>query len=246
MHPHEKIGGITSNSSRIQDFAEFIDDCNLMELESFRLPYTWFKKIRESSSIFKKLDRVPTNDQWTLYFRYASVENLPINGSNHGPIVLHLDKQMVEIKSRTFRCEEFWFHIPGFIDVVKGSWNTIFVGSNAFQLIKIIQVFRQTVKTWNKRQVGKLEENLKQIEKEIDMGARDFNVKSTQCFPPGKQCYNVYLTQKLNQVLKLKEIKWAHKSRQSWTQLGDKYNRYFQTLALNRRRKNKIWKIRDA
>ena len=76
---------------------------------------------------------------------------------------------MVEIKSRTFRCEEFWFHIPGFIDVVKGSWNTIFVGSNAFQLIKNIQVFRQKVKTWNKREVGKLEENLKQIEKEIDM-----------------------------------------------------------------------------
>ena len=47
-------------------------------------------------------------------------------------------------------------------------------------------------------------------------------------------------------MLKLKEIKWAHKSRQSLTQLGDKYNRYFQTLALNRRRKNKIWKIRDG
>ena len=35
------------------------------------------------------------------------------------------------------------------------------------------------------------------------------------------------------------------KSRQTWTHLGDKNNRYFQTLTLNRRRK-KNWKIRDV
>ena len=57
---------------------------------------------------------------------------------------------------------------------------------------------------------------------------------------------NVYLSQKLNQVLKLEEIKWSQKARQTWTQLGDKNNRYFQTLALDRRRKHKIWKKRDS
>ena len=153
----------------MQDFAEFIDDCNLMELESFGLPYTWFNKRRESLSIFEKPDRVLTNDQWILYFRDSRVENLPIIGLDHGPIVLNLDKKMVEIKSRPFRCEEFWFHILGFIDVVKDSWNTIFVGSNAFRFIKTILVFRHKVKTWIKREVGKLEGNLNQIEKEIDM-----------------------------------------------------------------------------
>ena len=57
---------------------------------------------------------------------------------------------------------------------------------------------------------------------------------------------NVYLSQKLNQVLKLEDIKWSQKARQTWTQLGDKNNSYFQTLTLNRRSKNKIWKIRDS
>ena len=49
---------------------------------------------------------------------------------------------------------------------------------------------------------------------------------------------NVNLSQKFIQVLKLEEIKWAQKSRQAWTQLVDKNNRYFQMVALNRRRKN--------
>ena len=57
---------------------------------------------------------------------------------------------------------------------------------------------------------------------------------------------NLDLSQKLDQVLKLEEIKWVQKSRQNWTQLGDRNNRYFQTITLNRRRKNRIWKIRDS
>ena len=46
-------------------------------------------------------------------------------------------------------------------------------------------------------------------------------------------------------MMKLEEIKWAQKSRQAQTQLGNKNNCYFQMLALNKRNKNKIWKIRD-
>ena len=75
----------------MQNFAEFIDNCHLMEPESFGLPYTWFIKRRESSSFFGKLDSL-INDQWILYFRDVRVENLPIIGLDHGPIVLHLEK----------------------------------------------------------------------------------------------------------------------------------------------------------
>lgn len=47
-------------------------------------------------------------------------------------------------------------------------------------------------------------------------------------------------------MLKLDKIKWGQKSRQTQIQLWDKNNPYFQTIDLNRRRKNKIWKIRDS
>ena len=46
LYPREKIDGTTVNSSRMQNFAKFIDNCHLMELESFGLPYTWFNKMR--------------------------------------------------------------------------------------------------------------------------------------------------------------------------------------------------------
>ena len=163
-----KIGGTNGNSSRMQNFANFIDNCHLLELESFGLPYTWFNKRRYFSSIFEKLDRVLINDQWIHSFRDARAENLPIIGSNHRPIVLHLDKRDIWIKAKPFRCE-FWFHISGFIDVVNKAWSTNFIDSNTFQLVKKIQVFRQKVKVWNKYEVRNLEANIKQIEKKIDV-----------------------------------------------------------------------------
>ena len=91
----------------MHDFVEFIDSCYLLELESFGLPFTWFNKSCDSSSIFEKLGKVLINEQWLYSFKDARVENLPIIGSDHGSIVLHLDKRKFEIKIKPFRCEEF-------------------------------------------------------------------------------------------------------------------------------------------
>ena len=126
------------NTSIMHDFVEFINSCHLLKLESFGLPFTWFDKRSDSSSIFEKLDRVLIKEQWMYSCKDARVENLPIIGFDHGPIILYLDKRNFEIKTKTFRCEEFWFHILGFSDVVREAWSTHFVGSNAFELVKKI------------------------------------------------------------------------------------------------------------
>ena len=114
-----------------------------------------------------------------------------------------------------------------------------FIGSNAFsaQLVKKTQVFKHKVRDWIRRDVGNLEENIKQLERDIDIVQ---GVLMTDPHNISLQKKNVDLSQNLNQVLKLEEIKWAQKSRQAWTQLVDKNNRYFRTIALNRRKKNKI------
>ena len=52
-------------------------------------------------------------------------------------------KKVIDIKTKPFRCEQFWFQILIFINVVKEAWKLKFVGSNSFQLVKKIQVFRK-------------------------------------------------------------------------------------------------------
>ena len=70
--------------------------------------------------------------------------------------------------------------------------------------MKKIQCFRQIVKAWNKQVVGNLETNIEQVEKEIEF------VQGTLMVDPHNvtlQKKNLDLSQKLDQVLKLEEIK---------------------------------------
>lgn len=90
----------------LQDSGNFIDSCHLLELESFGLPYTWFNKRKDSSIIFEKLDRVLVDDCWIPFIKDSGVKSLPI-GSNHGPVVLHIDRRTMKSKVKPFRCEEF-------------------------------------------------------------------------------------------------------------------------------------------
>ena len=129
----------------MHDFPEFIDSCHLLELESFGLPFTWFNKRGDSSSIFEKMDMVLINEQSIYSFKVARIENLPIIRFDHGPIVLDLDKINFKIKAKLFRFEEFWFHILGFSDVVREAWST-FLASNAFQLVKKFNVLGKLLK----------------------------------------------------------------------------------------------------
>ena len=63
LYLFEKMGGNQGNISRMQDFGDFIDNCHLLDLESFELPYTWFNKRKDSASIFEMLDRILINEQ---------------------------------------------------------------------------------------------------------------------------------------------------------------------------------------
>ena len=83
------------------------------------------------------------------------------------------------------------------------------------------------MKDWNKLEVGNLEENIKQLEIEIDIAQGILMANPHNAYLQKK---NVDLSQKLSQLQKLDEIKWAQKSRQAWTQLRDKNNRYFKTF----------------
>ena len=125
LYPHKIIGGNKRNTSRMQDFGYFIDNCHLLDLESFGLSYTWFNKRKDSVSIFEKLDWFLINEQWGSSIKDSRVKNPPIIGPDHGPIVLHLEK-------RIWESEEFWFHILGFSDIVKEAWSFHFAGSDAF------------------------------------------------------------------------------------------------------------------
>lgn len=57
----------------------------------FGLSYTWSNNRTHLDAVFEKLDRVVADPHWLTLYRSARVENLPIEGSSYGPILLTMD-----------------------------------------------------------------------------------------------------------------------------------------------------------
>ena len=89
------------------DFAEFIYSCHQLELESFGLPFTWFNKRSDSSSIFEKLDRILINEQWIYSCRDSRVENLPILGPIMDSLSCILIKEILSLNLNLLGVKNF-------------------------------------------------------------------------------------------------------------------------------------------
>lgn len=89
--------------------------------------------------------------------------NLPIVESDHGMLVLYTSKQR-KFERRPYWFEAMWTTHPQCEQMVKEAWLTEGRGSQAFNLIRILNVTRDMLRNWNKNEFGKLEERRKSIE----------------------------------------------------------------------------------
>ncbi|KAK9265469.1 hypothetical protein L1049_012595 [Liquidambar formosana] len=150
---HEKKGGNAGNSSRINDFMEFIDRCNLIDIGHIGLPYTWYNKREGIDAIFERLDRVLVNLDWLNDYPNAWVDNLPIMGSDHGPILLVTDKETNKGR-KPFKFETVWMDSPKMENIVRDAWSSNVQGSNSFRLARKISKFCSLACDWNKNNFG--------------------------------------------------------------------------------------------
>lgn len=100
--------------------------------------------------VFGRLDRVVANPAWLISFKDAYVENLPIIGSVHGPILLSTDGSMKPVRFPPFRVEAKWLLYDSFRNLVEQSWKKFVHGSSAFQLMRKTEFLKKDIKQWKK------------------------------------------------------------------------------------------------
>lgn len=66
-------------------FQIFLNQGNHCSLNASGVPFTWTNNQRDNTVIYERLDMVVANPQWFNIFPSASLENLPIVGTDHGP-----------------------------------------------------------------------------------------------------------------------------------------------------------------
>ncbi|GJV34890.1 RNA-directed DNA polymerase, eukaryota, reverse transcriptase zinc-binding domain protein [Tanacetum coccineum] len=99
--------GKSTISNDMQEFLDYVHNIGVEDLCMSGMFYTWIKSPSSpNTSIFKKLDRVMANDEFTSKFKNDHVVFYPFIVSDHSPTVLIIPKGMIKRK-KSFKFANF-------------------------------------------------------------------------------------------------------------------------------------------
>lgn len=98
----EKEGGVPHEARKVLSFREMMDDCGLRNRATKGVAFTWWNKRSDAHSIRERIDRVMINVDWLETFPMSIVNQLPLVGFDHAPLVLQLCFQDKKKMSKAF------------------------------------------------------------------------------------------------------------------------------------------------
>ena len=165
-NPNERIGKsdrlVGDNS--MQEFNEWIEDMELLEVPNVGRQYTWFRPNGESKS---RLDRALISPEWRDTWPESVQFTLARNFSDHCPILIKANN--VDWGPKPFRILNCWLTDKSFKDVVNHCWNSVqVVGWGAYVLKEKIKRLKGRLKIWNKEEYGDTFKKVQQLEVELN------------------------------------------------------------------------------
>ncbi|XP_074303625.1 uncharacterized protein LOC141638090 [Silene latifolia] len=84
----EHHGGDSNMARRCENFDNWIENCELIELEFSGPLHTWARGTSIETRQSARLDRALCNSDWSMMFSDASVKHLPAFQSDHCPLLI--------------------------------------------------------------------------------------------------------------------------------------------------------------
>ncbi|XP_070041197.1 uncharacterized protein [Nicotiana tomentosiformis] len=135
------------------DFINCMDNCEVTDLGFVGPRFTWCNNQKPRKKIWKRLDRVFINDQWTQLFQNNIVMHLVRKGYDHIPLLITYQKdQHAGIKY--FRFLDFWTDQPTFMQFVEEAWNTQVTRNSMWILQQKIKILSRKLTQWSREVVG--------------------------------------------------------------------------------------------
>ncbi|KAK4438704.1 hypothetical protein Salat_0204900 [Sesamum alatum] len=126
LYPHEKQSLSPTQSWLLQDFRSVVVDIQLLDLGYVGAPFTWCDKREVPFTVRCRLNRGLGNGSWRVLFLDAQVEHLPLNYSDHCPLLVHtagiVSSQPPLLPHWPFRLEAFWAKSSDCRRIVQDVW----------------------------------------------------------------------------------------------------------------------------
>ncbi|KAF7825477.1 putative protein phosphatase 2C 65 [Senna tora] len=213
--------------------------CGLFDLEYKGPFFTWANNRLGDAHVKEKLDRVLGNLDLLCSFPKAQVFVDCSVGSNHCPLIV--DLEFSDSKSdRSFKFEMVWLDHPDYKEVMRKGWfssNGLWEDA-VLELIRRLEDCKEGLVKWsreafrnNKVVIAKLFEQLRSCSDELL--TEDLKLRNEE------------ILKGLEEAWDREEKYWFQRSRVNWLSFGDRNSKYFHASVMQRRRRNKILRLKN-
>ncbi|KAF7826850.1 ribonuclease H [Senna tora] len=155
-------GGCSPDVNRYNNFKEWINRCNLIDLKPEGPFFTWEGPKRSNQEkLFKRLDRVLCTPEWNSLFGDASTKSPTKMHSDHHPILLDTDKVEGNAQNKPFRFDIYWMQHKEFTDFLLKEWDK---DINHHQMLNLLT---SKLKDWNQNTFGDIKQRKNKITRRL-------------------------------------------------------------------------------
>ncbi|XP_074291073.1 uncharacterized protein LOC141617834 [Silene latifolia] len=175
----ERHGGDANMARRCQNFNNWIENCEFIELAFTGASHTWARGNTEETRKSARLDRALCNAEWGTLFEDVMVNHLPAVQSDHCPLLISPNGfAPLNAVNRPFRFQACWLTHERFKDFIESNWPTYGVFPTRLESLS------RRLQDWNSEVFGDIFKRKRSLmariggcQRELSMGRQSHLIK---------------------------------------------------------------------
>jgi ribonuclease HI len=240
LDPLEKRGAAVRGESQMDGFRDALGECQLSDLGFQGPKFTWSNRRDDDMFTIERLDRAVANSEWCSMFKEVSVYNLAARTSDHSSVQVRFATKISDLVPfhRGFKFEDCWTTDAECMDVIDTAWHDGGLRNDRLREVQS-RLFscQKALHQWSVKKFGNVVQQLKRKNKLLE----ELQQRASPALLPDIKS----LQGEIEELLKVEDIKWKQRAKQSWYKSGDQNTKYFHSWANQRRQTNRILQICD-
>ncbi|KAJ1436344.1 Zinc finger, CCHC-type [Sesbania bispinosa] len=202
--------------------------------------FTWYSNPRNGFVTREKLDRILVNWSWRELFPNALAMAIPSVSSNHTPLILWPKPKMKS--GCNFKFEAFWEEHEDCNSVIQEGWTDRSQESQGWDsFLKKAKNYKATLQNWHNKTFRRADHQILKLNEELKLLLNSTTLEFGDNWGRIQE-----LRKNIDMLRKQEDIYWAQRSRLKWLNYGDKNSKFFHASTIQRRDRNKLYRLKDS